>query len=219
MLNVHLGGGGRVLIYPKENHEPATFTVLNFPVADIDRAVDSLAAAGIQFERYEGAKQDERGIAREYPAAHRLVQGSGWQYPGGPPGQPRDRRPDPEQRPPRLRARRQARQERPHPHARRRPPRGRPVLPRPATDAAHRGAVAGRRGLHPVPQGRGPSAAAPHLPLPRPAGYIVRPRRHSRDRRVRGRQHRRVHARRSSRTAPTRSNGSRRSRGATATST
>ena len=67
MLNVHLGGGGRVLIYPKENHEPATFTVLNFPVADIDRAVDSLAAAGVQFERYEGANQDERGIARDYP--------------------------------------------------------------------------------------------------------------------------------------------------------
>ena len=64
MLTLHLAGGGRVLIYPKENHEPATFTVLNFPVDDIDRAVDGLIAAGVTFERYEGAPQDERGIAR-----------------------------------------------------------------------------------------------------------------------------------------------------------
>jgi catechol 2,3-dioxygenase-like lactoylglutathione lyase family enzyme len=66
MLTLHLAGGGRVLIYPKDNHEPASFTVLNFPVADIDQAVDSLARAGIQFERYEGVPQDERGIQREY---------------------------------------------------------------------------------------------------------------------------------------------------------
>jgi catechol 2,3-dioxygenase-like lactoylglutathione lyase family enzyme len=64
MLNLQLAGGGRVLIYPKDNHEPATFTVLNFPVTDIDKAADELIAAGIQFERYEGANQDERGIAR-----------------------------------------------------------------------------------------------------------------------------------------------------------
>ena len=67
MLTLHLAGGGRVLIYPKDNHEPATFTVLNFPVDDIDKAVDRLAEAGVQFERYEGSGQDERGIAREYP--------------------------------------------------------------------------------------------------------------------------------------------------------
>jgi catechol 2,3-dioxygenase-like lactoylglutathione lyase family enzyme len=64
MLTLHLAGGGRVIIYPKDNHEPATFTVLNFPVEDIDKAVEALTAAGVQLERYEGANQDERGIAR-----------------------------------------------------------------------------------------------------------------------------------------------------------
>jgi hypothetical protein len=64
MLTLHLAGGGTVLIYPKDNHEPATFTVLNFPVKDIDKAADALIRAGIGFERYEGANQDERGIAR-----------------------------------------------------------------------------------------------------------------------------------------------------------
>jgi catechol 2,3-dioxygenase-like lactoylglutathione lyase family enzyme len=67
MLTLHLAGGGTVLIYPKDGHEPASFTVLNFPVADIDRAVDRLAEAGIQMERYEGSDQDERGIHRQYP--------------------------------------------------------------------------------------------------------------------------------------------------------
>jgi catechol 2,3-dioxygenase-like lactoylglutathione lyase family enzyme len=65
ILTLALAGGGRVVIYPKEGHEPASFTVLNFPVEDIDRAVDALAQAGIQFERYEGFQQDERGIMRE----------------------------------------------------------------------------------------------------------------------------------------------------------
>jgi hypothetical protein len=51
----------------KDNHEPATFTVLNFPVSDIDKAVDALIEAGVRFEKYEGSGQDERGIAREYP--------------------------------------------------------------------------------------------------------------------------------------------------------
>jgi catechol 2,3-dioxygenase-like lactoylglutathione lyase family enzyme len=67
MLTLHLAGGGRVLIYPKENHEPASFTVLNFPVANIDSAVDRLTEAGITLERYEGSGQDDRGIARQYP--------------------------------------------------------------------------------------------------------------------------------------------------------
>jgi catechol 2,3-dioxygenase-like lactoylglutathione lyase family enzyme len=67
ILNLHLAGGGRVVIYPKPNHEPATFTVLNFPVEDIDAAVDGLVAAGVRFERYDGLDQDERGIARAYP--------------------------------------------------------------------------------------------------------------------------------------------------------
>lgn len=67
LLRLNLAGGGRVVIYPKENHEPATFTVLNFSVRDIEAAVDQLSAAGVTFERYEGTGQDERGIAREYP--------------------------------------------------------------------------------------------------------------------------------------------------------
>lgn len=67
VLNVKFAGGGAGVIYPKDNHEPATFTVLNFPVADIDAAVDRLIAAGITMERYDGLNQDERGIVREYP--------------------------------------------------------------------------------------------------------------------------------------------------------
>lgn len=63
-LSVHLGGGKTVFIYPKENHEPATYTILNFPVGDIERAVDQLTTAGVQFERYEGMDLAERGIAR-----------------------------------------------------------------------------------------------------------------------------------------------------------
>jgi catechol 2,3-dioxygenase-like lactoylglutathione lyase family enzyme len=56
------GGGTSVFVYPKENHAPATYTVLNFPVVDVGAAVDQLTAAGVQFERYEGFEQDERGI-------------------------------------------------------------------------------------------------------------------------------------------------------------
>ena len=63
-LELKLGGGARVFVYPKPNHEPATFTILNFPVPDIERAVDELAAAGVTFERYDGMDQDDRGIAR-----------------------------------------------------------------------------------------------------------------------------------------------------------
>ena len=64
-LTLRLAGGARIVIYPKENHVPATFTVLNFSVDDIDRAVDGLTARGIRFERYEGAIQtDEKGIHR-----------------------------------------------------------------------------------------------------------------------------------------------------------
>jgi catechol 2,3-dioxygenase-like lactoylglutathione lyase family enzyme len=66
MLTLHLATGGRVLVYPKDNHEPATFTILNFPVDAIDAAVDKLTSLGIEFERYEEAGQDERGIARDY---------------------------------------------------------------------------------------------------------------------------------------------------------
>lgn len=65
MLNLRFAGGGRGIVYPKPNHEPATFTVLNFPVDDIEATVDRLVAAGVVFERYEGMEQDGRGIARD----------------------------------------------------------------------------------------------------------------------------------------------------------
>jgi catechol 2,3-dioxygenase-like lactoylglutathione lyase family enzyme len=64
-LGLHLGGGGDVFVYPKDNHTPATFTVLNFPVDDIEDAVDRLTNAGVRFERYEGdLETDEKGIHR-----------------------------------------------------------------------------------------------------------------------------------------------------------
>jgi catechol 2,3-dioxygenase-like lactoylglutathione lyase family enzyme len=64
-LSLGLGGGQRVFIYPKVDHEPATYTVLNLEVDDIERAVDELTAAGITMERYGDAfEQDSRGIAR-----------------------------------------------------------------------------------------------------------------------------------------------------------
>ena len=65
MLMLHLQGGGRVLIYPKENQEPASFAVLNFPVADVVAIVDRLTQAGVSFERDEGSNQDQRGIMRD----------------------------------------------------------------------------------------------------------------------------------------------------------
>lgn len=64
MLTLKLAGGGRVLVYPKPNHEPATFTVLNLPVDDVEAAVDALVAKGVTFERYEGMDQDGKGIMR-----------------------------------------------------------------------------------------------------------------------------------------------------------
>jgi catechol 2,3-dioxygenase-like lactoylglutathione lyase family enzyme len=64
-LGLKIAGGGQVFIYPKPNHEPATFTVLNFPVANIDEAVDQLNKLGVRFEQYEGEmKTDEKGIFR-----------------------------------------------------------------------------------------------------------------------------------------------------------
>ncbi|GAA3020827.1 VOC family protein [Actinokineospora globicatena] len=64
MLTLTLGGGGTVLVYPKPNHVAATFTVLNFPVDDIESAVDELIRKGVRFEKYENT--DERGIMRGY---------------------------------------------------------------------------------------------------------------------------------------------------------
>lgn len=66
MLMLDLAGGTRVLIYPKEDHQPAAFTVLNFEVPDIEAVVGELTARGVTFERYEGFEQDERGIMRQF---------------------------------------------------------------------------------------------------------------------------------------------------------
>jgi catechol 2,3-dioxygenase-like lactoylglutathione lyase family enzyme len=66
ILHIRLAGGGHVIAYPKGGgHVPATFTVLNFPVDDIEQAVDDLVGRGVTFARYDGMKQDERGIMRE----------------------------------------------------------------------------------------------------------------------------------------------------------
>ncbi len=66
LLNLHLGGGTDVLIYPKANHAPATFTVLNFPVDDVDKAVDELTKRGVRFEIYNDPdfKTDNKGVSR-----------------------------------------------------------------------------------------------------------------------------------------------------------
>ena len=65
LLFLHLAGGGKVLVYPKPDHAPASFTILNFPVGDIEEAVGELNRRGVRFERYEGElKTDEKGIFR-----------------------------------------------------------------------------------------------------------------------------------------------------------
>lgn len=65
LLTLHLAGGERpTLIYPKPDHEPANYTILNFQVEDVAQAVDALNEKGVEMERYEGFEQDEKGIAR-----------------------------------------------------------------------------------------------------------------------------------------------------------
>jgi catechol 2,3-dioxygenase-like lactoylglutathione lyase family enzyme len=64
LLRLRLSPGHQVLVYPKADFVPATYTILNFPVADVDRAVDELVAAGVGMERFEGFEQDAKGIAR-----------------------------------------------------------------------------------------------------------------------------------------------------------
>ncbi len=66
-LGLKLATGGAVFIYPKPDHEPAAFTILNFPVDDIEAAVDGLTERGVTFERYKGFDQDERGIMHPPP--------------------------------------------------------------------------------------------------------------------------------------------------------
>lgn len=65
-LQLSLPGGGKMFVYDKEDHEPASYTVLNFVVTDIDEAVDALTKAGVKFEHYDNmpAKPDEKGILR-----------------------------------------------------------------------------------------------------------------------------------------------------------
>src|SRR5712691_6300504 len=64
ILTLHIAGDRPTLIYPKEDHTPASFTILNSPVDDIEKAVDELAERGVEFERYDGFDQDEKGIFR-----------------------------------------------------------------------------------------------------------------------------------------------------------
>jgi catechol 2,3-dioxygenase-like lactoylglutathione lyase family enzyme len=63
-ITLQLAGERPTLVYPKPDFTPATYTVLNFQVDDVDTAVDELTARGVEFERYDGFDQDERGIAR-----------------------------------------------------------------------------------------------------------------------------------------------------------
>ena len=63
-LQLHIAGSSDIFVYPTEDHQPAVFTILNFPVEDIDAAVDELTKRGVKFERYEGFEQDDKGIAR-----------------------------------------------------------------------------------------------------------------------------------------------------------
>lgn len=66
MLTLHVAGGTRILVYQKDDHEPASFTILNFPVDDIGSAVDELTSRGVRFERYEGTplETDAKGVFR-----------------------------------------------------------------------------------------------------------------------------------------------------------
>jgi predicted enzyme related to lactoylglutathione lyase len=64
VTSIQLAGGRDTLIYAKPDFVPATYTILNFEVDNVDSAVDELAAKGVEFERYEGFEQDEKGIAR-----------------------------------------------------------------------------------------------------------------------------------------------------------
>jgi len=64
MLSLHIAGEQDILVYPKPDHTPATFTILNFPVDDIEKTVDELAERGVRFERYDDSNTDEKGIYR-----------------------------------------------------------------------------------------------------------------------------------------------------------
>ena len=70
-LLLKYGGGGQTMVYPKDNHQPATFTVLHVVVDDVEKAVDDLAAKGVTFEHYdeEQFKTDAKGISRDMGGA------------------------------------------------------------------------------------------------------------------------------------------------------
>jgi len=65
LMTLHLAGDRDTLVYVKPDHTPATYTILNFQVPDVEKTVDDLAARGVRFERYEGFDQDEKGIMRD----------------------------------------------------------------------------------------------------------------------------------------------------------
>ena len=85
LIRLHLAGGADVLVYPKPDHVPASHTVLNFPVDDIDEAVDALTERGVRLERYPGLDADEGGLPWRGPP-HRVVHGPRRQHPVGAPG-------------------------------------------------------------------------------------------------------------------------------------
>jgi catechol 2,3-dioxygenase-like lactoylglutathione lyase family enzyme len=66
LLILHIAGDRDIVVYPKPDHTPASFTILNFPVADVEGTVDALTERGVRFERYdgEGFEQDDKGIQR-----------------------------------------------------------------------------------------------------------------------------------------------------------
>ena len=65
LLTLHLAGDRDTLVYAKPDHVPATYTILNFAVDDVEQAVDDLTARGVRFERYDGIDQDEKAISRD----------------------------------------------------------------------------------------------------------------------------------------------------------
>jgi predicted enzyme related to lactoylglutathione lyase len=67
LLALNVAGDRDIFVYEKPDHAPANYTILNFPVDDIDAAVDELASRGVHFERYDGFDQDEKGISRQRP--------------------------------------------------------------------------------------------------------------------------------------------------------
>ena len=83
LMRITLGGDRRHLVYAKPDHQPATFTVLNFPVTDVDEVVDECTRRGVTFERYEGFGQDEQGRHAWPRPDDRVVHRSVGQHPVG----------------------------------------------------------------------------------------------------------------------------------------